>query len=149
MPRRPSHPELLAALAQVEGGGNPVARTLLALALVVESVRMVPPGLQCGGGMYQMTDGRSSPPSVIASTIMRWWRMAPGTPRAPLLVQQPLHACAAEPRDRIDGGLTRSRHRPALPFVVGRPPARQKQDLAAVIHLWAGAGRDFAARAFA
>src|SRR2546430_16632032 len=47
-------PDLLAALAQVEGGGNPVARTYWRWRLTWNPFRLYPPAAGAGG-MYQIT----------------------------------------------------------------------------------------------
>lgn len=142
-------PELLAALAQVEGGGNPVARTYWRWRWSWNPFEWYRPA-SSAVGMYQMTDG-----TFLAAKrycIHDHAVVEDGPWHAPrscwfnslytrVLPSHAIELTAAS----LDRDIAS-----ALPLRRGAPAgARQKQDLAAVIHLCgAGAGRDFAARGF-
>jgi hypothetical protein len=142
-------PELLAALAQVEGAGNPVAHTYWRWRFSWNPFEIYRPA-SSAVGMYQMTDGTFAEArhycihhhQVVAEG--RWWDM---------------HSCwfnalymRVLPSDAIE--LTAVYLDRAVTDIVARhdsaPVAlQQKQDLAAVIHLCgAGAGDAFARRGF-
>jgi hypothetical protein len=94
-------PELLAALAQVEGAGQPGGADLLALAPGVESVRVVPAGLERGGHVPDhRRDVRAG--EALLHPRPRGDRGRSPRRRALVLVQFLLHARAAEPRRRAD-----------------------------------------------
>jgi hypothetical protein len=74
-------PELLAALAQLEGSGNPVARTYWRWQLTSNPFELYRPA-SSAVGMYQIVDGTfvgSSKRSAIASTTTAWPRPGAGT----------------------------------------------------------------------
>lgn len=142
-------PELLAALAQVEGGGNPVARTYWQWHLTWNPLELYQPA-SSAVGMYQITDGTfqeatrycirdhrvvedgpwHNPNSCWFNSL--YTRVLPGHAiqlTSALLDRQVAHAVG--------------------PQRLGRVTLRQKQDLAAVIHLCgAGTGQAYAARGF-
>lgn len=142
-------PELLAALAQVEGSGNPVAHTYWRWRLTWHPFAIYQPA-SSAVGMYQMTDAAFS---EARRYCIRHHIVVP-------------EGVGGEGRScRFNGLYTRiipshaieltavflDRHVSAI--LEGRPnmrgTSRQKQDLAAVIHLCgAGPARAFARRAF-
>ena len=92
-------PELLAALAQVEGAGNPVARTYWRWRLSWNPFAIYQPA-SSAVGMYQMTDAAFA--EARAYCIHRARR---------LLVRTVLHPRRAEPRHRAHGGVSGSQRR--------------------------------------
>ena len=142
-------PELLAALAQVEGAGNPVARTYWRWQLTLEPFEVYRPA-SSAVGMYQITDGTFAEAkrycirdhAAIEDGPWHDWRSC--------WFNSLYLRVTAEPRGRADLGV-------AGPARRGnrwrqRPPGatlQQKQDLAAVIHLCgATAGEAYARRGF-
>ena len=73
-------PELLASLAQVEGSGNPVARTYWRWRFSWNPFEVYRPA-SSAVGMFQIAGGPSRKPDATASTITAWLRTAPGTTR--------------------------------------------------------------------
>ena len=71
-------PELLAALAQVEGSGNPVARTYWRWRFSWNPFELYRPA-SSAVGMFQMTDGTFRRPGATASTATSSSRTVPGT----------------------------------------------------------------------
>jgi Transglycosylase SLT domain len=125
-------PELLAALAQVESSGNPVARTYWRWRLSLNPLAVYQPA-SSAVGLFQMTDGAYA---EAAQSCIRDNAVADsGCGFASLYVRViPSHAIelAAVYLDRnVAAVLARA------PEVTAEP--EQKQDLAAVIHL-CGAG---------
>jgi len=137
-------PELLAALAQVEGSGNPVARTYWRWRLTHEPFEIYRPA-SSAVGMYQITDGtyreakrycvrdhavaEDGPWHAWESCWFNWL----------YLRVVPSHAVEMTSAllDRQVASIAKK----------ATPP--QKEDLAAVIHLCgAAAGRAYAARGF-
>ena len=142
-------PEFLAALAQLEATGNPVARTYWRWRATPEPFEVYRPA-SSAVGMYQITDGtfaeakRYCIRDHVVVEAGAWH-----DPRACWLNGLyfrvvPSHAVeltAAYLDVRIAGILARQR--------IGAATLRQKQDLAAVIHLCgAGAGEAYARRGF-
>jgi hypothetical protein len=142
-------PEFLAALAQVEGGGNPVARTYWRWELTWNPLGLYQPA-STAVGMYQITDGTFDEATrycihdhqVVEDgpwhDLQSCWfnslytRIVPS--HAIELTAALLHRRVAE--------AMKSR-RP------GRVTLQRKQDLAAVIHLCgAGAGHAYVKRGF-
>jgi hypothetical protein len=142
-------PELLAAIAQVEGSGNPVARTYWRWSWTSQPFEVFRPA-SSAVGMYQITDGNFAEARrycirdhvVVADGPWNDW-----------------HSCwfnglyaRVIPRDAVEltsAYLDRSvasileRHR------LNSAPLLQRQSLAALIHLCgAGAGDEFARRKF-
>jgi hypothetical protein len=135
-------PELLAALAQVEGAGNPFARTYWRLRLSWHPFRVYAPA-SSAVGMYQMTDAAFADArqfcihdhTVVAEDC--WFN---GLYTRIL----PSHAVelAAVFLDRKVAAILAQQ--PSL-----SPTARQKQDLAALVHLCGpSVARAFARRGF-
>ena len=127
-------PELLAALAQVEGAGNPVARTPWRVRASADPREIYRPA-SSAVGMYQITDGtfREAKRYCIRDHV---------ADRGGLLAQQPVHARDPEPRGRDDLGLPRPQRAPRCSRAsASRRQLAQKQDLAALIHLCGAARR--------
>lgn len=142
-------PDLLAALAQVEGSGNPVARTYWRWTLTHEPFEVYRPA-SSAVGMYQITDGTYGEASrhCIHDHIV--------VEEGPLLDFDscwfnslyfrviPSHAAemtSAYLDRRVVNTLRRLR--------IDKAILQQKQDMAAVIHLCgAGAGESYARRRF-
>ena len=103
-------PELLAALAQIEASGNPVARTYWRWSWRLQPFELYRPA-SSAVGMYQITDGTFSEArrSLHPSTRRRrGWAVAC---LAILLVQQPLPAGDSESCRRADVGVPRPKRR--------------------------------------
>src|SRR5262245_2924472 len=135
-------PELLAALAQVEGAGDPVARTYWRWQVAWNPFEVYRPA-SSAVGMYQITDPtfREARRFCVRDHVVRedecWLRG---------LYMRVLPSHAVEMTSALlDRDVARILERRRI--VVATP--RQKQDLAAIIHLCgAGAGDDFARRGF-
>jgi hypothetical protein len=142
-------PELLAALAQVEGSGNPIVRTYWRWSLSSEPFRIYRPA-SSAVGMYQITDGTfaearrycirnhvvvadgpwNQPDSCWFNSL--YTRVIPS--HAVELTSAYLDRTVADTLDRHG---------------IRRATVRQKQDLATLTHLCgAGAGDAFARRGF-
>jgi hypothetical protein len=141
-------PELLAALAQVEGAGNPAARTYWRLRLTSQPFELYKPA-SSAVGMYQITDGTFREArrycirdhAVVEDGPWHDWRSCWFNVLYTRLV--PGHAAEMTSAflDRRVAELTAG--------LRGRASLQQRQDLAAVIHLCgAGAGRAYAQRGF-
>jgi len=140
-------PALLAALAQVEGGGNPVARTYWRWRLTWNPFELYQPA-SSAVGMYQITDGtfREAKQYCIHDHVVVKdgpWHDANSCWFNSLYTRVvPSHAIelTAALLDRgVAGAMGRQRS----------ATLQQKQDLAAVIHLCgAGAGEAYARRGF-
>lgn len=129
-------PEFLAALAQIEGAGNPLARTYWRWQPAWHPFELYRPA-SSAVGMYQITDGtyaQSRPDCTQdASTACRWDGLY-----ARVVPDEAIALTAAMLDRAVARTLARQR-------IVATP--RQKQDLAAVIHLCgAGAGEAYARR---
>lgn len=141
-------PELLAALAQVEGSGNPVARTYWRWRLTSNPLELYQPA-SSAVGMYQITDGTFDEAKrycihehvVIAEGP--WHDMKSCWFNSLYFRVLPSHAIemtAALLDRQVGSTIERQRLTATL---------QQKQNLAAVIHLCgAGAGQAYAARGF-
>ena len=130
-------PELLAALAQVEGEGNPIARTYWRWHVTSNPFDLYRPA-SSAVGMYQITD-------ATFREARRYWHDVGSCWFNALYIRVlPTHAVelTAAFLDRsVASTLQRSR--------IVTATARQKQDLAAVTHLCgAGAGDAYARRGF-
>lgn len=142
-------PDLLAALAQVEGSGNPVARTYWRWSLTHEPFEVYRPA-SSAVGVYQITDGTYEEASrycihdhivVEEGPLMDldscWFNSL-------YLRVIPSHAAemtSAYLDRRVVTTLRRLR--------IDKATLQQKQDMAAVIHLCgAGAGEQYAKRRF-
>ena len=142
-------PELLAALAQVEGGGNPVARTYWRWRLTRNPLELYQPA-SSAVGMYQTTDGtfREAKHYCIHDHVViqdgPWHDMKSCWFNGLYTRLVPSHAIelTAALLDRnVASALTHQRLAPAT--------FKQKHDLAAVIHLCgASAGNAYAAHGF-
>jgi len=142
-------PEFLAALAQVEGGGNPVARTYWRWQLTWNPLEWYQPA-SSAVGMYQMTDGtfREATHYCIHNHVVveegPWHDLQSCWFNSLYTRVLPSHAIelTAAWLDRRVAEALGSRR-------IGVVPLKRRQDLAAVIHLCgAGAGRAYVARKF-
>ena len=141
-------PELLASLAQVEGAGNPVARTYWRLRPTWNPLEIYQPA-SSAVGMYQITDGTFDEAKrycihdhvVIADGP--WHDVRSCWFNSLYFRVLPSHAIELTSA-LLDRGVASA--------IGGRRTAatlQQKQDLAAIIHLCgAGAGHAYAARGF-
>jgi len=135
-------PELLAALAQVEGAGDPVARTYWRWQVAWNPLEVYRPA-SSAVGMYQITDPtfREARRYCIRDHVVQesscWFRS---------LYVRVLPSHAVELTSALlDRDVARTLERRRI--VTASP--RQKQDLAALIHLCGvGPGDDFARRGF-
>ncbi len=142
-------PELLAALAQVEGGGNPVARTYWRWRLTWNPFAVYQPA-SSAVGMYQITDAtfREAKRYCIhdhaAVKDGSWYDVRSCWFNRLYSRVVPSHAVeltAALLDRRVASAMGRQR--------IATATLQQKQDLAAVIHLCgAGSGDAYARRAF-
>ena len=140
-------PELLAALAQIEATGNPVARTYWRWRATPEPFEVYRPA-SSAVGMYQITDGtfaeakRYCIRDHVVAEAGAWHDPRACWFNALYFRVVPSHAVeltSAYLDVRVAGTLARQR--------IGAATLRQKQDLAAVIHLCgAGAGEAYARR---
>lgn len=142
-------PELLAALAQVEGSGNPVAHTPWQWYATWDLLEIYRPA-SSAVGMYQITDGTFAEARrycIHRHTVAEdgpWY--APTTCWFNNLYSRVIPTHAAEMTSaflerRVTAILERQR--------VTAATLQQKQNLAAIIHLCgAGAGNAYAARGF-
>ena len=142
-------PELLAALAQAEGGGNPVARTYWQWHLTWNPLELYQPA-SSAVGMYQITDGtfREARRYCIHGHMVvedgPWhdpnscWFNSLYTRVVP---SHAIQLTSALLDRRVSGAITPRRS--------GRVTLQQKQNLAAVIHLCgATAGRAYVTGGF-
>ena len=134
-------PELLAALAQVESSGNPVARTYWRWQLTVQPMEVYRPA-SSAVGMYQITDATYAEARRLcirdhAVTESCWFNGL-------YMRVVPSHAAemtAAYLHRSVVATLERNK--------AGKATLQQKQDLAAMIHLCgASAGDAYARRHF-
>ena len=142
-------PEFLAALAQVEGGGNPVARTYWRWQLTWNPLEWYQPA-SSAVGMYQMTDGtfREATRYCIHDHAVvedgPWHDLRScwfNSLYTRILPNHAIELTAAWLDRRVAEALGSRR--------IGVIPLKRRQDLAAVIHLCGfGAGQTYAARKF-
>lgn len=142
-------PELLAALAQVEGAGNPVARTYWRWSLTWEPFEVYRPA-SSAVGMYQIIDGTFAEAKryCIHNHVVvedgPWYDLRSCWFNSFYTRVVPSHAVeltSAYLDRRVATTLERQR--------IAVATLEQKQDLAAVIHLCgAGAGNAYARRGF-
>ena len=142
-------PEFLATLAQVEGGGNPVARTYWRWRLARNPFELYQPA-SSAVGMYQITDGtfREAKRYCIHDHVVvedgPWDDVQSCWFNSLYTRVVPSHAIELTAA-LLDRGVARAMGRQRIAAAT----LRQKQDLAAVIHLCgAGAGNAYAARGF-
>ncbi|MEO8341209.1 MAG: transglycosylase SLT domain-containing protein [Nitrospirota bacterium] len=142
-------PELLAALAQVESAGNPVARTYWQWHLTWNPLDLYQPA-SSAVGMYQITDGTFREAKRYCIHDHRvvddgpWHDLNSCWFNSLYSRVVPSHAI------QLTSALLDQRVASAVdPLRTGRATLRQKQDLAAVIHLCgAGAGHAYASRGY-
>jgi hypothetical protein len=142
-------PELLAALAQVEGSGNPIARTYWRWRLSWDPFEVYRPA-SSAAGMFQITDGtyaearRYCVHDHIVVEEGRWH-----DPRScwfNALYTRVLPAHAVEMTAAL---LDRTVARTLGRYGIATASLQQRQDLAAVVHLCgSGAGNAYAAHGF-
>jgi hypothetical protein len=142
-------PELLAAIAQVEGSGNPIVRTYWKWSLTHEPFEMYRPA-SSAVGMYQITDGTFDEARRYCIHDHRVVEDGPwNDPKscwfndlyARVVPSHAVELTSAYLHQKIVTILQRHR-------IVNASP-KQKQELAAVVHLCgAGAGSSFARRGF-
>ena len=142
-------PEFLAALAQVEGGGNPVARTYWRWELTWNPLGLYQPA-STAVGMYQITDGTFDEAThycIHDHKVVQdgpWHDLKSCWFNSLYTRVLPSHAIELTAA-WLDRGVTQA----IGPRRIGKVTLQRKQDLAAVIHLCgAGAGRLYAARGF-
>lgn len=142
-------PEFLAALAQVEGGGNPVARTFWRWRLTWNPFRLYQPA-SSAVGMYQITDAtfREAKRYCIHDHVVvedgPWHDVRSCWFNSLYTRVVPSHAIEMTAA-LLDRGVARAVGRQRIVTAT----LQQKQNLAAVIHLCgAGAGDAYARRGF-
>jgi hypothetical protein len=142
-------PELLAALAQVEGSGNPIVRTYWRWRWSARPFEIYRPA-SSAVGMYQLTDGTFEEARrwcihdhvVVADGPWNAWRSCWFNALYARVI--PTHAVEMTSAD-LDRKVSAILGR----FRIHAASALQKERLAAVIHLCgAGAGNEFARRRF-
>src|SRR5438094_4941325 len=142
-------PDLLAALAQVEGSGNPVARTYWRWRLTWNPFELYQPA-SSAVGMYQITDAtfRGAKRYCIHDHVVvedgPWHDRRSCWFNSLYTRVVPSHAIEMTAA-RLDRGVASAIRRQRIAAVT----LQQKQDLATVIHLCgAGAGDSYARRGF-
>jgi hypothetical protein len=142
-------PEFLAALAQIEGAGNPLARTYWRWRLTAEPFDVYRPA-SSAVGMYQITDGtfQQAKRYCIHDHVVveegTWYD--PGSCWFNGLYLRVVPSNAVEMTSAL---LDRTVARVLAEQSIGGATLRQKQDLAAVIHLCGAAtGAVYARRGF-
>ena len=140
-------PEFLGALAQVEGGGNPVARTYWRWEWTWNPLEWYRPA-SSAVGMYQITDGtfQEATRYCIHDNVVvedgPWHNLQSCWFNSLYMRVLPSHAI-----ELTSALLDRQVTQALGPRRSGAVTLQRKQDLAAVIHLCgAGAGRAYAAR---
>ncbi len=134
-------PELLAALAQVEAAGNPLARTYWRWSLTWDPLSVYKPA-SSAVGMYQMTDAAfaDARDACVHDHVVVddcWFTRL----YTRVLPSHAIELAAVSLDRKVAAILARQPHVAAT--------ARQKQDLAALIHLCGpGAAKGFARRGF-
>jgi len=140
-------PTLLAAIAQVEGSGNPVARTYWRWSWTRQPFEMYRPA-SSSVGMYQMTDGTFAEARhfcirdhrVLTEGAWNDWSSCWFNSLYARVVPGDAVELAAAYLDHSVAGILARHHMSAIGLV-------QKQELATLIHLCgAGAGDEFARR---
>ena len=142
-------PDLLAALAQAEGAGNPVARTYWRWQLTLNPLAVYQPA-SSAVGMFQITDGTFQEARRLCIHDHRvvedgpWHDFRSCWLNSLYVRVLPSHAVELTAA-HLDRAVARTLDRRRLEGAT----LRQKQDLAALIHLCgAGAGDTFARRGF-
>ena len=139
--------EFLAALAQVEGSGNPIVRTYWRWSLDADPFEMYRPA-SSAVGMYQITNGTFAEARrycihdhvVVEDGPWNDWKSCWfNSLYTRVIASHSIELTSAYLDNRVAGILRRHR--------IARATRQQKQDLAAVIHLCgAGAGEAYARR---
>jgi hypothetical protein len=142
-------PDLLAAIAQVEGSGNPVARTYWRWSWSAQPFEIYRPA-SSAVGMYQITDGNFAEArrycirdhAVVADGPWNDWQSCWfNSLYARVIPSHAVELTSAYLDHSVNAILERHR--------IGGAPLQHKQRLAALIHLCgAGAGDEFARRGF-
>jgi hypothetical protein len=142
-------PDLLAALAQAEGAGNPVARTYWRWQMTLNPLAIYQPA-SSAVGMFQITDGTFQEARRLCIHDHRvvedgaWYDVRSCWFNSLYVRVLPSHAVeltAAQLDRAVQRTLERRR--------IAGATLKQKQDLAALIHLCgAGAGDGYARRGF-
>ena len=142
-------PELLAALAQVEGGGNPVARTYWRWHLTWNPLELYQPA-SSAVGMYQITDGTFQEATRYCVQDHRVVEDGPWHDPNSCWFNSLYSRVVPSHAIQLTSALLDRRVASAVgPRRINAVTLRQKQDLAAVIHLCgAGTGQAYAARGF-
>ncbi len=142
-------PELLAALAQVEGGGNPVARTYWRWHLTRNPLEWYQPA-SSAVGMYQITDGTFQEATRYCVHNHRVVEDGPWHDPNSCWFNSLYSRVVPSHAIQLTSALLDRRVASAVgPRRIGRVTLQQKQDLAAVIHLCgAGAGHAYVTRGF-
>ncbi len=142
-------PELLAALAQIEGGGNPVAQTYWQWHVTWNPLELYMPA-SSAVGMYQMTDGTFREAKRYCIHDHRVVEDGPWHDPNSCWFNRLYSRIVPSHAIQLTSALLDRRVASAVdPQRIGRVTLRQKQDLAAVIHLCgAGAGHAYASRGF-
>jgi hypothetical protein len=142
-------PELLAALAQVEGAGNPVARTYWRWQVAWNPFEVYRPA-SSAVGMYQITNPtfREAKRFCIRDHVVvergRWY-----DPKACWFNSLYTRVIPSHAVELTSALLDRDVARTLARRGIATATPRQKQDLAAIIHLCGvGGGDDYARRAF-
>ncbi len=142
-------PELLAALAQVEGAGNPVARTRWRWRLTEDPFDVYRPA-SSAAGMYQITDGTYAQArrycihdhEVVEDGPWHAWRSC-------WFNWMYLRVVPSHAAEMTSAFLDRSVERALRALKIRDATLRQKQDLAALMHLCGvAAGEAFARNRF-
>jgi hypothetical protein len=140
-------PELLAALAQVEGSGNPIVRTYWRWSWRPHPFELYRPA-SSAVGMYQLTDGTFAEArhfcihdhQVVEEGRWDDWHSCWFNSLYMRVIPSDAIEMTSAYLDRAVKGILLARH-------VKRASLRQKQELAAVVHLCgAGAGDEYARR---
>jgi len=142
-------PDLLAAIAQVEGSGNPLVRTYWRWSWTLQPFEMYRPA-SSAVGMYQITDGTFAQArrycirdhAVVEEGPWNDWRSCWfGSLYARVIPAHAVELTSAY----LDRAVETALRRHGLEFT----PLARRQTLAALVHLCgAGAGDDFARRGF-
>jgi hypothetical protein len=142
-------PELLAALAQVEGGGNPVARTYWQWHLTWNPLELYHPA-SSAVGMYQITDGTFQEAMRYCIHNHRVVEDGPWhNPNSCWFNSLYSRVVPSHAIQLTSALLDRRVVSTVGPVRMGTVTLRQKKNLAAVIHLCgAGTGHAYAARGF-
>ena len=140
-------PDLLAALAQVEAGGNPIARTYWRWSLTTKPFEIYKPA-SSAVGLYQITDGTFEVArrlcihdhAVVEDDRWYSWRSCWFNSLYSRVVPSHAIEMTAAHLDRQVSTILSSEH-------LANVSLRQKQNLAIVIHLCgSGAGKEYARR---